>query len=83
MTTQTESETADLAILDFVPRCEVQELHRKVWVTCTNPAAWVGTAPCGHGSFFCETHHHDQSLFTCGTCECTDLHLNTYRWVQL
>jgi len=90
MTTSDKPKTDDLSTLDFTPTCEVREPVRArprsgelIDVTCTTPAVWMGTAPCGHDSLFCEEHHSDGRLFTCMKCGRKDTLLATYGWVRL
>jgi hypothetical protein len=70
------------AVLDFTPECDVEE-PAPINAKCTKPAAWIGVAPCGHDSYFCEVHHYDQRAFTCNICGLKDTMLATYRWIRI
>jgi len=73
----------DLTSLDFPLICEVEETYTGEIVHCDKPAAWIGTTPCGHDSYFCEQHRVDQRAFTCLRCWRKNLRTSTYTWIRL
>jgi hypothetical protein len=85
MNTHTHPDTHTLNHLDFQPKCEVIDGNpfNPTETHCQQQADWIGTAPCGHDSNFCNNHKQYKCRFRCNRCGSRNKYLHQYRWIKI